>query len=166
MSIIKKIPKAIYVLAVVLMLSGCSSWRAPYPVRIPVRIGSADPMNAETEDLGTEIYDRGGIRITGSLEREGSMGETTLILCVENHSGKEVGISFDEMYVNGYLTAPFYTEIVDSGGRAAKPVRIDWDELGEAGIFAVHDLEFEIEIYDSKTFETLTDKESIHIKAE
>lgn len=69
-------------------------------------------MDTTPNDSGTELYNENGIRIVGKTVDENSFWGTAVLLYCENTSGTDVGISVDDMSINGFMMTPFFSTTV------------------------------------------------------
>lgn len=60
-------------------------------------------------------YNEKGINIVGKTVDENSFWGTAILLYVENTSGKNVGISVDDMSINGFKMSPYFSTSVYDG---------------------------------------------------
>ncbi len=70
---------------------------------VTIKTSAYDSMDTTADDSGTELYNEGGIRIVGKTVDENSFWGTAILLYCENTSGKNVGISVDNMSVNAKI---------------------------------------------------------------
>lgn len=107
-----------------------------------------------------------GIRIVGKTVDENSFWGTAILLYVENTAGKNVGISVEEMSVNGFMMSPFFTTTVYNGKMSLDDITIFSDDLKSNGIESIEEVELKFHIYDADTYETIADTEPITFSAQ
>lgn len=122
-------------------------------------------MDTTPKDAGTELYNEGGIRIVGKTVDEDSFWGTAILLYVENNSGKNVGISVENMSINGFMMNPLFTSNVYNGKKAIDDITILSTDLEENGIESVEDVELKFHIYDADSYSTIADTEAISFSA-
>lgn len=122
-------------------------------------------MDTTPQDAGTELYNEGGIRIVGKTVDEDSFWGTAILLYVENNSGKNVGISVENMSINGFMMNPLFTSTVYNGKKAIDDITILSTDLEENGIETVEDVELKFHIYDADSYSTIADTDAISFSA-
>lgn len=128
-----------------------------------VTIQTSEYANMDTipNDAGTELYNQDGIRIVGKTVDENSFWGTAILLYVENNSGKNVGISVDDMSINGFMMHPFFSTTVYDGKKSIDDITIFSNDLEENGIEAIEEVELKFHIYDADSYSTIADSEPI-----
>jgi hypothetical protein len=122
-------------------------------------------MDTTPNDEGIELYNQDGIRIVGKTVDENSFWGTAILLYCENTSGQNVGISVDDMSINGFMMSPVFATTVYDGKRAVEPITILSSDLEENGIESVDEVELKFHIYNAETFETIADSDPITFSA-
>lgn len=123
-------------------------------------------MDTTPDDAGTELYNADGIRIVGKTVDENSFWGTAILLYCENNSGKNVGISVEEMSINGFMMNPFYATTVYDGKMSIDEVTIFSSDLEENGIETIEEVELKFHIYDADSYSTITDSDAITFYAQ
>ena len=123
-------------------------------------------MDTTPDDVGTELYNEGGIRIVGKTVDENSFWGTAIILYCENTSGKNVGISVNEMSINGFMMNPLYSTTVYDGKMSIDDITIFSSDLEENDIEKIEEVELKFHIYDADTYSTIADSEPITFAAQ
>ena len=118
-------------------------------------------MDTTPADTGTELYNADGIRIVGKAVDENSFWGTAILLYCENNSGKNVGISVEEMSINGFMMNPVFTTSVYDGKMSIDDVTIFTSDLEDNGIETIEEVELKFHIYDADTYTTITDSDAI-----
>ncbi len=128
-----------------------------------VTIQTSEYANMDTmpNDAGTELYNQDGIRIVGKTVDENSFWGTAILLYLENNSGKNVGISVDDMSINGFMMSPFFSTTVYDGKKSIDDITIFSSDLEENGIEAIEEVELKFHIYDADSYSTISDSEPI-----
>lgn len=116
---------------------------------------------AEAEDDGFELCNQDGIRIVGKYVDENSFWGTAVLLYIENTSGKNVGISCEDMSINGFMVTPVFSATVYDGKKALDEITIMSSDLEANGITSVDDIELNFHVYDETSYETLFDTGAI-----
>ena len=133
-----------------------------------VTIQTSEYANMDTtpNDAGSELYNEGGIRIVGKTVDEDSFWGTAILLYCENNSGKNVGISVDDMSINGFMMSPFFSTTVYDGKKSIDEITIFSSDLEENGIESIEEVELKFHIYDADSYSTIADSEPITFSAQ
>ena len=123
-------------------------------------------MDTTPNDAGTELYNQDGIRIVGKTVDENSFWGTAVLLYFENNSGKNVGISVDDMSVNGFMMSPFFSTTIYEGKKSIDDITVFSSDLEENGIKTIEEVELKFHIYDADSYSTITDSEPIIFPAQ
>lgn len=123
-------------------------------------------MDTTPNDTGTELYNEGGIRIVGKTVDENSFWGTAILLYCENNSGKNVGITVDDMSINGFMMNPFFSTTVYDGKKAIDEITVFSSDLEENGIESIEEVELKFHIYDADSFSAIADSEPIIFTAQ
>lgn len=122
-------------------------------------------MDTTPNDEGTELYNENGVRIVGKTVDENSFWGTAILLYIENTSGKNVGISVDDMSINGFMMTPYFSTTVYNGKKAIDDITIMSSDLEENGIESIDEVELKFHIYDEDTYDTIADSDAITFSA-
>lgn len=133
---------------------------------IEIETSAIDSMDTTLNDEGTELYNEGGVRIVGKTVDENSFWGTAILLYIENESGRNVGISVDDMSINGFMLTPYFSTTVYDGKKAVDDITIMSSELEENGITSIEEVELKFHIYDNSSYETIADSEPITFSAQ
>ena len=123
-------------------------------------------MDTKVNDEGTELYHSNGIRIVGKTVNEDSFWGTAILLYCENTSGKNVGISVEEMSINGFMINPIFSTTVYNEKRVFDEITIFSSDMEENGITAIEEVELKFHIYDADTYRTIADSDTITFSAQ
>ena len=130
-----------------------------------IQTSEYDNMDTTPNDAGTELYNEGGIKIVGKTVDENSFWGTAILLYCENTSGENVGISVDDISVNGFMMSPLFSTTVYDGKKAIDDITIFSNDLEENGIESIDEVELKFHIYNADTYETIADSDSITFSA-
>lgn len=123
-------------------------------------------MDTTPNDAGTELYNQDGIRIVGKTVDENSFWGTAILLYLENNSGKNVGISVDDMSINGFMMSPFFSTTVYDGKKSINDITVFSSDLEENGIETIEEVELKFHIYDADSYSTIADSDPITFLAQ
>ena len=125
-----------------------------------------DNMDTTPNDAGIELYNENGIKIVGKTVDEDSFWGTAILLYTENTSGKNVGISVDDMSSNGFMMSPFFSTTVYDGKKSIDEITVFSSDLEANGIESIEDVELKFHIYDADSYSTIADSDTITFTAE
>ncbi len=133
-----------------------------------VTIQTSDYANMDTtpNDVGTELYNAGGIRIVGKAVEENSFWGKAILLYIENSSGENVGVQCDNMSINGFMMTPYFSCDVYDGKKSISGITILSTDLEKNGIESIEDVELQFHIYNVDTFNTIVDSDPITFSAQ
>ena len=132
---------------------------------VTIQTSEFSTMDTTPDDSGLELYNEGGIRIVGKTVDENSFWGTAILLYIENTSGKNVGISVDDMSVNGFMMSPYFSTTVYNEKKAINDITLFSSDLEANGIESIDEVELKFHIYDASTYETITDSAPITFSA-
>ena len=132
---------------------------------VTIQTSQFDNMDTTADDTGLELYNEGGIRIVGKTVDENSFWGTAILLYCENTSGRNVGISAEDISINGFMIDGLYSSTVYDGKKSLDDVTIFSTDLEANGIETIEEVELKFHIYDTDTFETIADSEPITFTA-
>ena len=118
-------------------------------------------MDTTPNDIGTELYNKGGIRIVGKAVDEDSFWGTAILLYCENTSGKNVGISVEEMSINGFMMNPLFSTTIYNGKMSIDDITIFSSELEKNGVEAIEEVELKFHIYNADSYSTIANSEAV-----
>lgn len=128
---------------------------------VTIKTSNFDAMDTTMADEGEELLNQNGIRIVGKYVDENSFWGTAVLLYIENTSGKNVGISCDDMSINGFMVSPLFSSTVYDGKKAIDDITIMSSDLEDNGIDTIEDIELKFHVYDSDSYSTIFDSEPI-----
>ncbi len=88
-------------------------------------------------------------------------GGAGVLLYIENNSGRNVGISCDDMSINGFMVTPYFSATVYDGKKIIDDITILSSDLEENNITSVDDIELVFKLYDEDTYETIIQSDPI-----
>ena len=123
-------------------------------------------MDTTPNDSGTELYNADGIKIVGKTVDENSFWGTAILLYCENTSGKNIGISVDDMSINGFMMSPFFSTTIYDGKKSINEITIFSSDLEENGIETIENVELKFHIYNADSYDTIADSNPITFSAQ
>ena len=126
-----------------------------------IQTSQYDNMDATPDEGGTELYNGNGIRIVGKAVDENSFWGTAILLYIENNSGKNIGVSVDDLSINGFMLSPYFSTTVYNEKKSIDDITVFSSDLEDNGIETIEDVELKFHIYDSDNLSTIADSEPI-----
>ena len=126
-----------------------------------IQTSQYDNMDATPDEGGTELYNENGIRIVGKAVDENSFWGTAILLYIENNSGKNIGVSVDDLSINGFMLSPYFSTTVYNEKKSIDDITVFSSDLEDNGIETIEDVELKFHIYDSDNLSTIADSEPI-----
>ena len=131
-----------------------------------IQTSDYENMDTTPDDTGHELYNENGIRIVGKTVDENSFWGTAILLYIENTSGQDVGISVDNMSINGFMVEPYFSTTVYNEKKAINDITIFEEDLTTNGIESVDEVELKFHIYNEETYDTIADSDAITFSAQ
>lgn len=122
-------------------------------------------MDITALDDGFELYNEGGIRIVGKTVDENSFWGTAILLYIENNTDRNVGISVENMAINGFMIDPFFSATVYSERMAIDDITIFRSDLEDNDITEIEEVSLSFHIYDADTYSGICDTDPIVFSA-
>lgn len=128
---------------------------------VTIQTSEFENMDTTPDEGGIELYNEGGIQIIGKMVDENSFWGTAILLYCENTTGKNAGVSVEEMSVNGFMIDPFFSTTVYNGKKSLDEITLFSSELETNGIEKIEEIELKFHIYDVESYETIADSNAI-----
>lgn len=123
-------------------------------------------MDTALDEEGTVLYNEEGIKIVGKAVDENSFWGTAILLYCENTSGQNIGISVEDMSINGFMMTPFFYTTVYDGKKSIDDITVFSSDLEENGIESIEQVELEFHIYNEDTYDTIATSDVITFSVE
>ena len=133
---------------------------------VTIQTSAYDSMDTVPNDEGTELYNQDGIRIVGKTVDENSFWGKAILLYAENSTDRNVGISVDDMSINGFMMSPLFSTTVYAQKKAIAAITLFSGDLEQNGIESIETAELKFHIYDADSYETITDSDPITFQVE
>ena len=128
---------------------------------VTIKTSGFENMDTTPDDAGTELYNADGIRIVGKTVDEDSFWGTAILLYCENTTGKNVGITVEDMSINGFMMNPVFSTTLYSGKMSIDDITVFSNDLEENGIESIQDVELKFHIYDADSYSTIVDTDIV-----
>ena len=122
-------------------------------------------MDTTPNDAGKELYNKKGVKIVGKTVDEDSFWGTSILLYIENTSGKNIGVSVEEMSINGFMIDPAFSDTIFNQKKSIDNITIFSSDLEENGITSIDKVELKFHIYNADTYDTIADSDVIKFSA-
>ncbi len=128
---------------------------------------AADPGKPAAPEVTIEeqvVLDKNGIKITAkSLETKGIFGPEIKLL-IENNSDTNVTVQARNVSVNGYMVETMLSSDVAAGKKANDSLTFMSSDIDTAGITTIADMEFAFHVFDSVSWDTIFDSDTVRIE--
>ena len=119
---------------------------------VVIKTSAFDKMDAKPDDTGHELYNKNGLRIVGKYVDEDSFWGKSILLYIENKTGKLANISCEDLSINGFMVSEFFTSTVYNEKYAIDAITLLKSDLEENNITSIDDVELKFKIYYDKDF--------------
>ena len=129
----------------------------------PVTIKTSEFANMDTtpNDAGKELLNRDGVRIVGKYVDEKSFWGASILLYVENKTGKKISVACDDVSINGFMVTGYFSSTLYDGTMAIDNITLLSGELEKNGITSVDEVELKFRVRDSETYDVLFETDPI-----
>lgn len=124
----------------------------------------AEQTNNNVSIEEQEIFNSNGVIVKATKFDADSLFGPELGLYIENNTDKAVTVQVGNCAVNGYMNYALFSEDVAPGKKSNSTVTFFEDGLNVCGIETFSEIEFEIVVVDSETFETIETSDIVKIK--
>ena len=130
---------------------------------IQIKTSIADTYNYTFDDSGEVAYNTDGIKIVVKGLKEDSILGPSIVVFVENTSGKNVTVQTRDVSINGFMVEPMFSTDVIAGKRAIDGITFLTSELEDNEITKIESTELSFHIFDSESWDTIADTETVTI---
>lgn len=124
---------------------------------VVIKTSAFDKMDSKPDDSGHELYNKDGLKIVGKYVDENSFWGKSVLLYIENNTGKEVSILCDDLSVNGFMVNGYFASTVYNGKYAVDDITLSSSDLEDNNIQSVDDVELKFKItYDNDIMHMIT----------
>lgn len=126
-------------------------------------------QNTETKDIvkidEQVLYDENGIKITAiSLDLESSFMGPSLKLLLENNSENDATVQIRNLSINDIMAYGIFSSDITVGKKSYDSIDFSSSQLEKQNIKDIAKIEFDFHIFDSTTWNTIADSDTITIK--
>lgn len=141
------------------------TWDTIFDSDVVKIVTTVDPTYLQTyDDSGFLTLDKNNIKvITKKLDSANSIWGADVYLYIENNSTDNITIQLRNVSVNGFMIDPIFSCDVVSGKKAFDAITFMESDLTNNDIKKIEELEFNFHVFDSNTWDTIFDSETIKV---
>lgn len=109
------------------------------------------------------LLEQDGIKITAKELSNDSFWGPEVKLLVENTSSQSVTVQLRDVSVNGIMMEPMFSTDVAAGKKVNDSITFMNSEFEEAGITIIQNMEFSFHVFDTESWDTVFDSETIYL---
>ena len=123
-----------------------------------------DKMETDLNVEGTEVVNQNGVRVVVKYVDENSFWGTSVLIYVENNSGRNISITAENVSVNGFMiTGYFYSDVKD-GYKAFDTMTFFDSELKENDIDKIESIKMTFRAFDTDSYTTLFETDYVTVE--
>lgn len=130
---------------------------------ITLKTSIADSFIQSCDDSGQTVYEDGGIKIVYKNMTEDSIWGPSALFYIENNSDTNITIQCRNTSINGYMIDPMISDEIGIGKKAIVDATFSSDDLEANDITTINEIETSFYIFDSITWDTITETDPIVI---
>ena len=125
---------------------------------------SAAPYTQPVDDSGDVLYDDQGIKVVCKGLKQDIIWDGTVVLYMENNSGKAVSIYAENVSVNGFMQdAGLWSDLRDGTKLIDGMSMIDLSDLEIESIDQIDSIEFNLRVVDSDTWKEIVTTDTLNL---
>ena len=121
----------------------------------------ADTYKYVFDDSVEVMYDAGGIKVVVKGLSDKSFFGPGLLVYIENNSDDNITVQCTNTSVNGFMIDAIFSCDIVAGKRAVDEITFLNNDLEENGIKDIEALEISLHIFDTDSWSTITDTDTI-----
>ena len=128
-----------------------------------VTIKTSEYANMDTtpNDAGKELLNKDGVRIVGKYVDENSFWGASILLFIENKTGKKIVVHCDDLSINGFMVTGYFSSTLYDQKMAIDNITLLSTQLKENNITSVDEVELKFRVSDAETYKTLFETDPI-----
>lgn len=141
------------------------SWSDSWDSQIvQLKTSIADSYNYTYDDSGDLAYEGNDIKVTvKGMTEDSSIFGPSLIVYIENNSGKNITVQTRDVSVNGFMVDTIFSTDVTIGKHAIDTITFMDSDLEENEITSFEEVELSFHIFESDGWDTIVDTEVVKI---
>lgn len=112
----------------------------------------------------TVLVDESGIKITAESLSLSSLAGPTVMVSIENNTGKTLGIKTKDSSINGYTVDSYLADFDIESGSTNSYIQFLQTDMNEAGITEVGTMRMAFYLYDPESFDSYLETDPIELK--
>ncbi|HHU29271.1 MAG TPA: hypothetical protein GXZ53_01075 [Firmicutes bacterium] len=129
---------------------------------VVIETSAAGTYTQEYDTSGTVVFDEAGFKIIFKGIAESMMGPEA-VLYIENNSAENITVQARNTSVNGYMVEPIFSCDVVQGKKAVDSLSFFEEDLAKNGIEKIEEIELYFHIFNTESWNTILDTETIKI---
>jgi len=131
---------------------------------VQLKTSIADSFSYVYDDNGNVVYEGNGVKIVikGLAEDESLFGPS-VVAYIENMGDKDITVQARDVSINGFMVDAMFSCDVVSGKRSIDTITFLDADLEKNSITSVDDVELSFHVFDSDSWETVVDTETVKI---
>lgn len=131
---------------------------------VQVKTSAAADYKYTYDHPGTQVYEGKGVKIiVKGLNEEDSLFGPGLVVYIENTSDESVSVQSRNTSVNGFMVDTMFSQEVGAGKHAVSEVTFLEADLEENEITQIQDVELSFHIFDTESWDTIVDTETVKL---
>lgn len=126
-----------------------------------LKTSAADSYTYSYDQEGTLVYDEKNIKIIFKELNEGGILGPELVMYIHNAGDKSVTVQTREVSIAGFMIDPLFSTEVCAGKHAISGVTFLSGDLEDNGIEELTDVELSFHIFDTDTWKTIDDTDTV-----
>lgn len=128
---------------------------------------SAAGLQQPVDDSGDVLYDSNGVKVVCKGLKQDVIWDGTIVFYMENNSGKSITVSAENVSVNGFMEdAGLWSDLRDGTKIIDGMSLLDLSDLELESIDDVKNIEFNLQIIDSETWDEIVTTDVITLNFE
>jgi len=132
---------------------------------VTIKTSDYNVMDTTVNNAGYTLYDENGIKIVGKYVDEYKLLGKAIVLHISNNSDKNIGISCDDMSINGYMVTPLFSSTIYAGKFAIDEITILSSDLEANNIKEISNFALKFRIHDAETYQTIIETDELSFSA-
>ena len=131
---------------------------------VQIKTSAADTYEYVYDDEGEVLYDGNGVKIIAKgLRKDAVYHETYFVLYVYNYGDKNITLQANDVAANGFMIPSYFSVDIPSDRHAVSSILFSDEDLQEAEIDEITELELSFRLVDTNTWDTITEVETVKV---
>ncbi len=133
---------------------------------VTIQTSAYEGMEFVKQDEGRELVNQNGIRIVAKGIKENDLLGTSIVLFVENNTGRNVTVRSDDLSVNGFMIDEWFYATIYDGRMIVDTITLSDSSLEENDINSIEEIELKFRVTDPETYDGIFETEVIKYTVE